>query len=62
MGILSMVLGCILIYGLLLGFGYIIYGNTLIGSISCFVALISALLLYKFSNYVVFVMYESLFT
>ena len=49
-GIMSMILGCILVYGLLLGFGYYLYGNTLTSMISFIFAFISALILIKFSK------------
>ena len=49
-GILSMLLGCFLVYGLLLGFGYFIYGNYSISLISFIIATFSALFLIKISK------------
>ncbi len=49
-GILCMILGCIIVYGLLLGFGCILYGNILIGAISLSLALISSLILFKLTK------------
>ena len=49
-GIMSMILGCILVYGLLLGFGYYLYGNTLTSLISFILSFISAIILIKLSK------------
>jgi len=49
-GILSMLLGCFLVYGLLLGFGYFIYGNYSISLLSFVIATFSALFLIKISK------------
>ena len=49
-GILCMILGCIIVYGLLLGLGYILYGEIIIGTISLSLSLISSLILYKLTK------------
>ncbi|MBC8196295.1 MAG: Na+:solute symporter [Candidatus Marinimicrobia bacterium] len=49
-GILCMILGCIIVYGLLLGLGYILYGKIIIGTISLSLSLISSLILYKLTK------------
>ena len=50
LGIICMLLGCFLVYGLLLGFGYFIYGNTFVSLISFSIATISAIILAKISK------------
>jgi len=45
-----MILGCIIVYGLLLGLGYILYGEIIIGTISLSLSLISSLILYKLTK------------
>ena len=44
-GIAAMALGCVLVYGLLLGTGYLIYGQTLIGALACGLGLASGVAL-----------------
>ncbi len=46
-GILSMLLGCLAVYGILLGVGQLIYGNSGSGSLIIVIALISLMGLYK---------------
>ena len=47
LGILSMLLGSIAVYGLLLGVGQLIYGHMLLGSLICFSGIIAAIGLLK---------------
>ncbi len=46
-GILSMLLGCLAVFGILLGVGQLIYGNSGSGSLIIVIALISLMGLYK---------------
>ena len=41
-GILAMILGCALVYGALIGTGYLIYGELLAGAVALGLALVGA--------------------